>query len=110
MALRTQMGTFSLSIAVANNCGKLTADRRSTATFRAFPPLTHVQPSSLVVVVRDEEAVGSNPQIRMTARHIVELSVVVMPASTLRARELDSTTDVTVVVAAAYSTVDNYTG
>jgi hypothetical protein len=46
----------------------------------------------------------------MTARHIVELSVVVMPASTLRARELDSTTDVTVVVAAAYSTVDNYTG
>ena len=36
------MGTFSLSMAVANNCGKLTAERRSTATFHAFPPLTHV--------------------------------------------------------------------
>ena len=41
-SLRTQMGTFSLSMAVANNCGKLTAECRSTATFRSFPPLPHV--------------------------------------------------------------------
>jgi hypothetical protein len=36
-SLRTQMGTFSLSMAVAKNCGKLMAECRSTATFRSFP-------------------------------------------------------------------------